>query len=978
MTAINTIPNVTDIERDNDLSNSPEGSLIYVTTFNELQMRKLGGWVSVVESTISSPEQNVYVSNDGNDLTGNGTIAFPYQTIEFALNQITDASQTKPYTIKITTGQYVENNLFLKPYVNLDGGNSKVQVSGSISLDSTYSAGGNLRIYDFGILDVISGMALNFDTLNSPQSIIFMQNCRTFVNTSIEISGSTNLTLFISDDLLGYQVTLNNTASILQNNSLDNVTVTKDNTFPSYGVQLNSTVVNGLFTVNQNSPGIESLVIDTANCLVDGDSNFTCAGPTATLNWNSQGDRLASLNLDGAGLLFITDSLSSIPNLTNGAIYNLRNLSNGLLANYTPINYTPSDGSMYGHLVGIDAELGVASTESLQTAYDNGNIIQLSSERNLTISDSLGDLVFDVVEDGANSNAVMYRKGVITENSAAGPFFELNNSSVGVVGTELGTISVSGLASDSSFKVFEAVNHEVKDASPGNYSVSQFFNTFASGVETKYMEFDGLVNQIEFYKTFDMKGNAIVAAGNINANGLAAVNTVSGQDLTATDTVSGQNVLTDTLNISTSTANTLLATDGFKNVVSTNLVGDVTTSGLTTTLATVNANVGTFGDATNIPQFTVNGKGLITGVSTLPVDFSSVDLQLVYDNSAPGHEILLDTNLKLSSTTNPLNNFEWSTAVGQALFLMRTDQNASIIRMEDNNPTVGTLTRICSLGSSIQYGDYSVEALSVTPAAETSICTLTGLSSGTPIDYLQYDGSTSTVNLPVDTTITTTTPSTSTTTGSLVNSGGFGNAGDAWVGGNINTSGNMSSLSVTTASINGLTPQGGLSSGTSNSAILTASTAEQSILSTTFVGSRLAPANTFSIGDAYVAVLAGNFSAANGDTLTLRLKGGPTGTTVLSSIVIPLNNATGTYFELEIDFVIRAIGAAGVADIVANYDFSYNQASGGNFQGERKCENNNTTFDTTVNNTLDITAQFSSASASNSIETLLSTLGKTF
>ena len=705
MTSINTIPNVTDVERDNDLSNSPDGSLIYVTTFNELQMRKLNNWVSVVESTISSPEQNVYVSNDGNDLTGNGTIAFPYQTIEFALTQITDASQTKPYTIKIVTGQYFETNLLLKPYVSLDGGNSQVQVSGSISLDSSYTAGGNLRIYDFGILDVISGMALDFDTLNASQSIIFMQNCRTFSNTNIEISGSTNFTYFISDDLIGFELTLNNVASYLQNQILGNVTITKDNTFPGYGVQLKSTTVNGLFTVNQNSTGIESLVIDTANCLVDGDSNFTCASPTATLNWNSQGDRLKSINLDGAGLLFITDGLSSIPNLSNGAIYNLRNLSNGLLANYTPTNYTPSDDSINGHLVGIDAELGI--NETLQITYDAGNTIQLTSERNLTISDSLGDLVFDVVEDGANSSAVMYRKEVITDNSASGPFLEFNNSSVGTVGTELGTVSVSGLASDTSFRSFNAINHEVIDASPGNYSVSQFFNSYENGIETKYMEFDG-IGQIEFYKTFDMKGNGIVAAGNINA------------------------------------------------------------------------------------------------------------------------------------------------------------------------------------------------------------------------------------------------------------------------------SGDVSSLSVTTASINNLTPVGGLSSGTSNSAILTASTVEQSIASSTFVGNRQSPPNSFQVGDAFVAVLAGNFASANGDTLTLRLKGGTGSTTILSAITVPLNSSSATYFELEINFVIRAVGSAGVADIVANYDFSYNQSSGGNFQGERKCEVNNTTFDTTILNELDITAQFSSNSGSNSIETLLSTLGKTY
>lgn len=39
------------------------------------------------------------------------------------------------------------------------------------------------------------------------------------------------------------------------------------------------------------------------------------------------------------------------------------------------------------------------------------------------------------------------------------------------------------------------------------------------------------------------------------------------------------------------------------------------------TLATVNSNVGTFGDATNIPQITVNGKGLVTAVSNIAVTF---------------------------------------------------------------------------------------------------------------------------------------------------------------------------------------------------------------------------------------------------------------------------------------------------------------------------------------------------------------------
>ena len=50
-----------------------------------------------------------------------------------------------------------------------------------------------------------------------------------------------------------------------------------------------------------------------------------------------------------------------------------------------------------------------------------------------------------------------------------------------------------------------------------------------------------------------------------------------------------------------------------------NLSGDVTSSGMTTTLATVNSNVGTYGTATTVPHLTVNAKGLITAVSSTTI-----------------------------------------------------------------------------------------------------------------------------------------------------------------------------------------------------------------------------------------------------------------------------------------------------------------------------------------------------------------------
>lgn len=64
------------------------------------------------------------------------------------------------------------------------------------------------------------------------------------------------------------------------------------------------------------------------------------------------------------------------------------------------------------------------------------------------------------------------------------------------------------------------------------------------------------------------------------------------------------------------TLNRLLGGNGGADVKSVDLSGDVSTAGsLATSLAAVNANPGSFGDATHIPQITVDNKGRITSVA---------------------------------------------------------------------------------------------------------------------------------------------------------------------------------------------------------------------------------------------------------------------------------------------------------------------------------------------------------------------------
>ena len=57
-----------------------------------------------------------------------------------------------------------------------------------------------------------------------------------------------------------------------------------------------------------------------------------------------------------------------------------------------------------------------------------------------------------------------------------------------------------------------------------------------------------------------------------------------------------------------------------------NLTGDVTTveGAVATTLATVNANVGTFGSASAIPTFAVNAKGVITAASETAISVTAI------------------------------------------------------------------------------------------------------------------------------------------------------------------------------------------------------------------------------------------------------------------------------------------------------------------------------------------------------------------
>ena len=143
------------------------------------------------------------------------------------------------------------------------------------------------------------------------------------------------------------------------------------------------------------------------------------------------------------------------------------------------------------------------------------------------------------------------------------------------------------------------------------------------------------------------------------------------------------------------------------------------------------------------------------------------------------------------------------------------------------------------------------------------------------------------------------------------------------------------------------------------------------------VGTLSVPANGFNVGDAFQATLSGIISANNNKTLEITIQ---TGNTILVDTgAISMPGITAKRWRMDIDFSINAIGGAGVAEIATAGTIQFRTDSAGNVVTEIFSNINNTTFDTTTTNTLEIIAEWgSSPSAGDSIYSILFTLLKVY
>ena len=143
------------------------------------------------------------------------------------------------------------------------------------------------------------------------------------------------------------------------------------------------------------------------------------------------------------------------------------------------------------------------------------------------------------------------------------------------------------------------------------------------------------------------------------------------------------------------------------------------------------------------------------------------------------------------------------------------------------------------------------------------------------------------------------------------------------------------------------------------------------------IGTLSVPANGFQKGDSFHASISGKLTIGNNNTLDIRVKSN--NVILIDTGEITMAGVTNRNWNIELDFTIREIGPAGVASIITMGEFIYRKDAGTEIVGELFSFLNTSSFDTTINNTLNIEAVLDDACiATEKIYSEILTLRKTY
>lgn len=142
------------------------------------------------------------------------------------------------------------------------------------------------------------------------------------------------------------------------------------------------------------------------------------------------------------------------------------------------------------------------------------------------------------------------------------------------------------------------------------------------------------------------------------------------------------------------------------------------------TLATVNSNVGTFGNATHVGSFTVNAKGLITAASNITITAGSIPVPLQVDSGGTGRITLPAHNILTGNGTGAIDTIGVGVA-GYGLISHGSTLDASFQQLGDTSVFAGG-TQNLAANTTKYYSISGFSAGSLTDSAGNGVRSLLG------------------------------------------------------------------------------------------------------------------------------------------------------------------------------------------------------------------------------------------------------------
>ena len=298
---------------------------------------------------------------------GRGSVLVPYRTLAYALNNVTGTSLI-PVQIIANTGGYSETNLTLKPWVYIYGNASSITVTNPVTLDPSWSAGGNGLLKGFYNADFQGGTNLDFDAIAQAGLAVFtFDDINGASNYTYTANGSTTgTTIVVFNQIVGYgsqqDVNVTNCYGGMSNSTPNNVTYTQSDAVNGHVWNMQSSQTIGNLSIESNAGNLTYF----SNALNSyGAFTLYTTGTGTMTAYPLRSSALGGVKFDsvGSGLNVTVDSyFLANPIIVGTPVITYGTLAGGMSADFPgPVNYIPVTPEVKGHLQGIDAALGGAT-----------------------------------------------------------------------------------------------------------------------------------------------------------------------------------------------------------------------------------------------------------------------------------------------------------------------------------------------------------------------------------------------------------------------------------------------------------------------------------------------------------------------------------------------------------------------------------------------------------------------------------------